>query len=192
MPNIQNLEVMCAKDHMEVQLSFDKPFTGLVFSKGQFGHDNCVYVQPRSGRNNFRFSIIYNGCGTKPDAKGKFYENTVVVQYDEELIEVWDEAKRLRCEWYNDYEKTATKPPMVIADLEVVELNFRGIFYFYFRWYWPMGYPRSSWQNRAKPTRQDRGIFFQRSWLIDWSWFGWSKWVKSTGQDRRNIFLPFY
>lgn len=126
LPQIQNLEVMCAKDHMEVQLSFDKPFTGLVFSKGQFGQDNCVYVHPKSSRTNFRFSIIYNGCGTKPDAKGKFYENTVVVQYDEELIEVWDEAKRLRCEWYNDYEKTATKPPMVIADLEVVELNFRG------------------------------------------------------------------
>ena len=40
--------------------------------------------------------------------------------------QVWDEAKRLRCEWYNDYEKTATKPPVVIADLEVIELNFRG------------------------------------------------------------------
>ena len=39
---------------------------------------------------------------------------------------VWDEAKRLRCEWYNDYEKTASKPPMVIADLDVVALNFRG------------------------------------------------------------------
>jgi len=126
LPQIQNLEVMCAKDHMEVQLSFDRPFDGLVFSKGQFGHDNCVYVQPNTGSVNFRFSIIYNGCGTKPDAKGKFYENTVVVQYDEELIEVWDEAKRLRCEWYNDYEKTATKPPMVISDLEVIELNFRG------------------------------------------------------------------
>ncbi|CAL4219666.1 unnamed protein product [Meganyctiphanes norvegica] len=57
---------------------------------------------------------------------GKFYENTIIVQYDSDLIEVWDEAKRLRCEWYNDYEKTASKPPMVIADLEVVELNFRG------------------------------------------------------------------
>ena len=41
-------------------------------------------------------------------------------------LQVWDEAKRLRCEWYNDYEKTASKPPMKIADLEVVELNFRG------------------------------------------------------------------
>ncbi len=33
---------------------------------------------------------------------------------------------RLRCEWYNDYEKGVTKPPIVVSDLEVVELNFRG------------------------------------------------------------------
>lgn len=58
---------------------------------------------------------------------GQFYENTVVVQYDKDLLEVWDEAKRLRCEWFNDYEKTASKPPMVIADLDVIQLDFRGI-----------------------------------------------------------------
>lgn len=67
-----------------------------------------------------------NRCGTKPDLHGQFYENTVVVQYDKDLLEVWDEAKRLRCEWYNDYEKTASKPPMVIADLDVIQLDFRG------------------------------------------------------------------
>ena len=65
-------------------------------------------------------------CGTKPDMHGQFYENTVVVQYDKDLLEVWDEAKRLRCEWFNDYEKTASKPPMVIADLDVIQLDFRG------------------------------------------------------------------
>ena len=47
-------------------------------------------------------------------------------QYDKDLIEVWDEAKRLRCEWYNDYEKGVTKPPIRVSDIEVVELNFRG------------------------------------------------------------------
>lgn len=52
----------------------------------------------------------------------------VVVQYDKDLLEVWDEAKRLRCEWFNDYEKTASKPPMVIADLDVIQLDFRGEF----------------------------------------------------------------
>ena len=59
---------------------------------------------------------------------GKFYENNIVIQYDKDLIEVWDEAKRLRCEWYNDYEKGITKPPIRVSDLEVVELNFRGTF----------------------------------------------------------------
>jgi len=53
----------------------------------------------------------------------------VVVQYDKDLLEVWDEAKRLRCEWFNDYEKTASKPPMVIADLDVIQLDFRGEFF---------------------------------------------------------------
>lgn len=62
----------------------------------------------------------------------------VVVQYDKDLLEVWDEAKRLRCEWFNDYEKTASKPPMVIADLDVIQLDFRGesqtrqLFYLFF------------------------------------------------------------
>lgn len=51
----------------------------------------------------------------------------MVVQYDKDLLEVWDEAKRLRCEWFNDYEKTASKPPMVIADLDVIQLDFRGM-----------------------------------------------------------------
>lgn len=72
--------------------------------------------------------LLFNSrCGTKPDMHGQFYENTVVVQYDKDLLEVWDEAKRLRCEWFNDYEKTASKPPMVIADLDVIQLDFRGM-----------------------------------------------------------------
>lgn len=54
------------------------------------------------------------------------FEMQVVIQYDKDLLEVWDEAKRLRCEWFNDYEKTASKPPMVIADLDVIQLDFRG------------------------------------------------------------------
>lgn len=57
-----------------------------------------------------------------------FFAQQVVVQYDKDLLEVWDEAKRLRCEWFNDYEKTASKPPMVIADLDVIQLDFRGVY----------------------------------------------------------------
>ncbi|XP_059484980.1 cuticlin-4 [Neocloeon triangulifer] len=131
---IQSLEVMCGKEHMDVHLKFTGPFDGLVFSKGQYGDPRCVYVAPRGGgsgsadqsRTHFTFRIAYRRCGTKPDLHGQFYENTVVIQYDRDLLEVWDEAKRLRCEWFNDYEKTASKPPMVIADLDVIQLDFRG------------------------------------------------------------------
>ncbi|VVC89796.1 unnamed protein product [Leptidea sinapis] len=115
MPVIQSLEVMCGKDHMDVHLTFSHPFEGIVSSKGQHGDPRCVYVPPSTGQTFFSFRIAYAKCGTKP-----------VVQYDKDLLEVWDEAKRLRCEWFNDYEKTASKPPMVIADLDVVQLDFRG------------------------------------------------------------------
>ncbi|XP_011496844.1 PREDICTED: uncharacterized protein LOC105361385 [Ceratosolen solmsi marchali] len=126
MPAIQSLEVMCGKDHMDVHLSFSQPFEGIVSSKGQHSDPRCVYVPPSTGQTFFSFRIAYARCGTKPDMHGQFYENTVVVQYDKDLLEVWDEAKRLRCEWFNDYEKTASKPPMVIADLDVIQLDFRG------------------------------------------------------------------
>ncbi|KAL9881447.1 uncharacterized protein LOC119641751 [Glossina fuscipes] len=126
MPNIISLEVMCGKDHMDVHLTFSHPFEGIVSSKGQHSDPRCVYVPPSTGKTFFSFRISYSRCGTKPDLNGQFYENTVVVQYDKDLLEVWDEAKRLRCEWFNDYEKTASKPPMVIADLDVIQLDFRG------------------------------------------------------------------
>lgn len=126
MPNIVSLEVMCGKDHMDVHLTFSQPFEGIVSSKGQHSDPRCVYVPPSTGKTFFSFRISYSRCGTKPDLHGQFYENTVVVQYDKDLLEVWDEAKRLRCEWFNDYEKTASKPPMVIADLDVIQLDFRG------------------------------------------------------------------
>ncbi|XP_017772889.1 PREDICTED: uncharacterized protein LOC108559994 [Nicrophorus vespilloides] len=126
MPSIHALDVMCGKDHMDVHLTFTHPFEGIVSSKGQHGDPRCVYVPPSTGQTFFSFRIAYARCGTKPDLHGQFYENTVVVQYDKDLLEVWDEAKRLRCEWFNDYEKTASKPPMVIADLDVIQLDFRG------------------------------------------------------------------
>ena len=65
---------------------------GLVFSKGQYGQPNCMYVEPNAGGTHYEFQIHYDGCGTKPDMGGKFYENTIIVQYDPDLIEVKQEA----------------------------------------------------------------------------------------------------
>lgn len=42
MPNIVSLEVMCAKDHMDVHMTFSSSFEGIVSSKGEFIHTKCV------------------------------------------------------------------------------------------------------------------------------------------------------
>ncbi|KAL1423968.1 hypothetical protein MTO96_020761 [Rhipicephalus appendiculatus] len=102
LPRLIGVEVACGKRHMRVQLQFSAPFHGIVFSKGHHG-------QPG------------------PDHHGSFYENTIVVQYGVDIIEAWDEAKRLRCEWHDAYEKSALRTPSIqLADLDVQELNFQG------------------------------------------------------------------
>ncbi|XP_040359874.1 histone-lysine N-methyltransferase 2D-like [Ixodes scapularis] len=127
MPRLVGVEVACGKRHMRVQLQFSSAFHGIVFSKGHHGQQDCVYVQPHSGITAVHFDVFYDRCGTKPDHHGSFYENTIVVQYGVDVIEAWDEAKRLRCEWHDAYEKSALKTPSIqLADLEVQELNFQG------------------------------------------------------------------
>ena len=121
------LDVICGKDHMTVRAEFNGPFNGIVASKGTYGQDNCVYVKPYSGVTHTTFKVNYDACGTKPDLQGKYYENTIVVQYGTDIIEAWDEAKRLRCEWFEAYEKPATfRPAIPVADLDVIEMNFQG------------------------------------------------------------------
>ena len=112
---------------MTVRAEFNGPFNGIVASKGTYGQDNCVYVKPYSGVTHTTFKVNYDSCGTKPDLQGKYYENTIVVQYGTDIIEAWDEAKRLRCEWFEAYEKPATfRPAIPVADLDVIEMNFQG------------------------------------------------------------------
>lgn len=110
-----------------MRAEFNGPFQGIVFSKGTYGQDNCVYVKPYSSVTHTTFKVYYDQCGTKPDLQGKYYENTIVIQYGTDIIEAWDEAKRLRCEWFEAYEKPATfRPAIPVADLDVVEMNFQG------------------------------------------------------------------
>lgn len=124
---VKNLDVICGKNFMTVRAEFSSPFYGIVFSKGTYGHENCIYVKQNSGLTHAVFNVHYDQCGTKPDLKGKFYENTIVIQYGSDIIEEYDEAKRLRCEWFEAYEKPATfKPAIPVADLDVVEMNFQG------------------------------------------------------------------
>ena len=60
MANIKTLDVMCGKTHMEVQISFDRPYNGIIFSKGAVDQYNCIYVKPQTGANAYSFNIMYD------------------------------------------------------------------------------------------------------------------------------------
>ncbi|GFT51739.1 ZP domain-containing protein [Nephila pilipes] len=124
--HISRLDVVCSKDHMTVHMFFEDPFYGVVFSHSSPNHERCVHVGPRAGVKEITFHISYDSCGTVEDLSGQFHENTIVIQYGEDILEAWDEAKRLRCEWLESFDKKSSKPVVAISDIETVELNFQG------------------------------------------------------------------
>ena len=53
-------------------------------------------------------------------------ESTIIVQYDPLVQEVWDQARKLRCTWYDYYEKSVTFRPFQVNMLNAVTANFLG------------------------------------------------------------------
>ncbi|GIY08495.1 ZP domain-containing protein [Caerostris darwini] len=126
LPEITKLSVECGKQEMTIYLQFSGPYDGSIYSKPNGQSGRCIHVPPHSHITETTFTIEYDDCGTRSDPQGKFYENTIVIQYDDIVIEAWDEAKKIRCEWHDGYEKSAFKMPITISDLDVVEMNFQG------------------------------------------------------------------
>ncbi|KAL6446245.1 hypothetical protein ACFW04_001094 [Cataglyphis niger] len=138
MPKIVSLDVKCEKNLMKVYLGFDKPFYGIVFSKGHYSNVNCVHLPAGLGRTSVNFEISIHACGTAGNTEnglygygaesgsGTYFENIIVVQYDPQVQEVWDQARKLRCTWHDLYEKSVTFRPFPVDMLDVVRADFAG------------------------------------------------------------------
>lgn len=138
MPKIVSLDVKCEKNSMKVFLSFDKPFYGIVFSKGHYSNGNCVHLPAGLGRSSVNFEISIHACGTSGNTEnglygygadsgsGTYFENIIVIQYDPQVQEVWDQARKLRCTWHDQYEKSVTFRPFPVDMLDVVRADFAG------------------------------------------------------------------
>lgn len=138
MPKITSLDVQCEKNLMKVSIKFDKPFYGIIFSKGFYSDVNCVHLPAGVGRSEAQFDVAINSCGTTGNTEnglygygadsgsGTFFENTIVVQYDPQVQEVWDQARKLRCTWHDQYEKSVTFRPFPVDMLDVVRADFAG------------------------------------------------------------------
>lgn len=138
MPKITSLDVTCEKNLMKVYVEFDKPFYGIIFSKGHYSDVNCVHLPAGLGRTNAKFDVSINSCGTTGNTEnglygygadsgsGTYFENTIVIQYDPQVQEVWDQARKLRCTWHDQYEKSVTFRPFPVDMLDVVRADFAG------------------------------------------------------------------
>jgi hypothetical protein len=138
MPKIISLDVQCEKNLMKVSIKFDKPFYGIIFSKGFYSDLNCVHLPAGVGRSDAQFDVAINSCGTTGNTEnglygygadsgsGTYFENTIVVQYDPQVQEVWDQARKLRCTWHDQYEKSVTFRPFPVDMLDVVRADFAG------------------------------------------------------------------
>ncbi|XP_026320350.1 uncharacterized protein LOC113230558 [Hyposmocoma kahamanoa] len=137
-PKIKHLQVQCEKTHMRVNIEFDRPFYGMIFSKGFYSDPHCMHLKPGTGHLSATFEIFLNSCGMSssanhnvatygsPTPSGSYVENTIIVQYDPYVQEVWDQARKLRCTWYDFYEKAVTFRPFQVDMLHAVTANFLG------------------------------------------------------------------
>lgn len=137
-PKIINLDVKCEKNSMKVFIGFDKPFYGIVFSKGHYSNIHCVHLPAGLGRTSATFEISIHACGTTGNTEnglygygadsgsGTYFENIIVIQYDPQVQEVWDQARKLRCTWHDQYEKSVTFRPFPVDMLDVVRADFAG------------------------------------------------------------------
>jgi len=138
MPRIVSLDVKCEKNLMKVSIEFDQPFNGVIFSKGHYANVNCVHLPAGLGRTSATFDVSINTCGTSGNTEnglygygsqagsGTFFENTIIIQFDPQVQEVWDQARKLRCTWHDQYEKSVTFRPFPVDMLDVVRADFAG------------------------------------------------------------------
>ncbi len=72
------------------------------------------------------FEIKLNQCGMQssgglgiqnngqPNPAGSYIDTTIIIQYDPLVQEVFDQARKLRCTWYDYYEKSVTFRPFQV------------------------------------------------------------------------------
>ncbi|XP_047002198.1 uncharacterized protein LOC124619691 [Schistocerca americana] len=104
-PHIHSIDVVCSKEEMTINIEFNRPFNGVIYSKNYYRNPACRYVAPNSGQTKYSFTVKLNDeCGTQFIDKFKeggqaYLENVLVLQNEPGIQEVWDTARRVRCLW---------------------------------------------------------------------------------------------
>lgn len=100
MAQVVSFDVACQREQMTVRIVFDGVFNGLMYAKGFYDNQQCVYVTPGTGGLQFEFVVKADVCGTQfveDSGTPPYLENIIVIQNDPGIQEVWDTARGVRC-----------------------------------------------------------------------------------------------
>ncbi|EDW14061.1 uncharacterized protein LOC6572493 isoform X1 [Drosophila mojavensis] len=97
---IQKVNLKCGANSMNVMLETEKPFTGVMYTRGSFYKQTApCFMKPSAsqGTRQLEMSFQLDQCQTLKD--GELYSNIVVIQNDPELITPGDSAFSLECDF---------------------------------------------------------------------------------------------
>ncbi|KAG8240026.1 hypothetical protein J437_LFUL016412, partial [Ladona fulva] len=130
-PHIHALDVTCAKDKMDIRIEFDRVFDGTIYSKGYFNEPGCRHVPVNSGQMVYQFTLYLDQCGTRfvdafASTEGRAYlENTLVLQNEAGIQEVWDTIRLVQCLWEGNIKQHLTSG-LSVGMLEQQVVTFSG------------------------------------------------------------------
>ncbi|OQV12041.1 hypothetical protein BV898_13691 [Hypsibius exemplaris] len=128
-----SLDATCGTESIHVTVKFERPFNGIIYSKGAFYTPDCVYVLPGTGAVDYTWDVPISQCETTetkaaPDSKSgeRTFENTVVFQNDAHFQDIFDVVRRIRCSTAAQYEKIVDFSPINVNMKDVVTASFTG------------------------------------------------------------------
>uniref|UniRef100_A0A2A4JUF2 ZP domain-containing protein n=1 Tax=Heliothis virescens TaxID=7102 RepID=A0A2A4JUF2_HELVI len=129
-PHIHDITVDCGKEMMTINIEFNKPYNGLIYSQDHYKESECVYVRENSNQAKFSFTVSLNTCGTRFysdfENEGQAYlENVLVLQNEIGIQEVWDHIRRVRCLWEGNLKKQLVHS-LSVGMLNQITSNFSG------------------------------------------------------------------
>ncbi|CAH2252075.1 jg13874 [Pararge aegeria aegeria] len=129
-PHIHDITVDCGKQMMTINIEFNKPYNGIIYSQDHFKDADCVYVKENSNQIKYSFTVSLNKCGTRFfsdfENEGQAYlENVLVLQNEPGIQEVWDHIRRVRCLWEGNLTKQLVSS-LSVGMLNQITSNFSG------------------------------------------------------------------
>ncbi|XP_055357630.1 uncharacterized protein LOC129602593 [Paramacrobiotus metropolitanus] len=131
-PQLTLIDATCDASGMQVTIQFDMVFNGIIYSKGSYYTQGCVFIQANQNLNKFTFTIPINACGTQSgndDTKSppiRYIENTIIMQNDAMIQQLTDVARKVRCNWNSNFRNTITFTPFRVDMGIATSVNFNG------------------------------------------------------------------